>query len=513
MPTGNPAENVVPRNGDVPRGYAMPEPWKLNDSDWLEQIYFNPGTFATQFLNLDPTNQQQRLFDLIAEGHKQVAVRSGHGIGKTTALAIIIIWFLFTRRNCLVVCTATKESQLKIQLWGEVRRILSNAASIVCDAIVVDSTRIYTQDNPHDAQAFLQVARKENPEALQGHHHDHLLILADEASGIPDSIFEPIEGSLTKDDNLLILTGNPTRLQGYFYDAFHKNRVDFRSLHFSSLDSPLVDARFVRRAARYGLESNFYRVRVLGEFPKSDDDSLIRLEWCEAANARYEETPFEEFIKEYLDVCRETKAKPDGFVIGVDPGRSLDGDASGMVARWKKWVIKYRQHWVRDEMKVVWLAVNFRNEIVDRFGLPFDFFAVDTIGLGAGVYDRLKEMGESAADVNVGREPMTRGKRRKELDLGGAPAKLRDELYLMVRNWVRIEGMLPDCDGLLDALISEMTAPKYDIVSDGKIKVESKDSMKKRGIASPNMLDAMGLTFYPHATTGRASMVDTISLQ
>ena len=172
-------------------------------------------------------------------------------------------------------------------------------------------------------------------------------------------------------------------------------------------------------------------------------------------------------------------------------------------------------------MKVCGLAIAFRDKLVEETGLPFEFFAVDTIGVGAGVYDRMAELEEPAADVNVGRAAMKKGKRKRIAGLGAAPAKLKDELYLEVRKWIRDEGMIPAGNGedeggvayrngIVDVLISELTAPHYDIVSDGKLKVESKESMRKRGQASPNLLDGMAMTFFPHRTTGRKSFVDTI---
>ena len=135
-----------------------------------------------------------------------------------------------------------------------------------------------------------RTARKEQPEAFQGFHSDNMLFLVDEASGVEDIIFEVGEG-LCPPGAKTLMVGNPTRTSGYFYDAFHKGRKHWRTLKVGCSESSRVGPDYpAQMASRYGEESNIYRVRVLGEFPLSEDDVVIPLHLVEASKAREVET-------------------------------------------------------------------------------------------------------------------------------------------------------------------------------------------------------------------------------
>jgi hypothetical protein len=316
---------------------------------------------------------------------------------------------------------------------------------------------------------------------LQGFHHEHLLIVADEASGIPDVIFAPLDGMTTQADNHVLLTGNPTRAHGYFYEAFHSRREYYSCHHFSSKDSPIVTDDYAKLVERkYGLESNVYRVRVLGEFPQSDTNVLIGLPLVEAAQER--------FI--YPTNVQE-------FKIGVDPARSTDGDASGLVVRSGSFVLHCAELWIPDEMQVCGHAMALKVQFQAAFpGAVFGGFFVDTCGLGAGVHDRFLELGELSFAVNSATRPTLRRK------ISGLP--LRDELWLKAFQFLRDDGgSLCDHEGLA----SELVGPRHGLTSTGNFKMESKDSMKKRGLRSPNLADAMIYTFFD---SGGASWSDTL---
>jgi hypothetical protein len=126
-------------------------------------------------------------------------------------------------------------------------------------------------ESPETWFARAKTARKENPEALAGVHGDFVMYIVDEASGVPEEIFNTAEGALTGDNVLVILISNPTRLIGYFYDSHHKDKESWQTLGFSSIDSPLVDKEYVSRIiSKHGEDSDEYKIRVLGEFPRED---------------------------------------------------------------------------------------------------------------------------------------------------------------------------------------------------------------------------------------------------
>jgi hypothetical protein len=439
----------------------------------LARFYRDPAYLVRRVLGAKPTDQQSEVLAGVARGENRMAIRSGHGIGKTALLAWLIIWFLGTRPSCLGVAASVKEDQLKLQLWAEVSRWLRKAPEPWQQGIRVDKKKIYRRDNPEDAFFIQQVCKKENVEALQGWHHPHMMILTDESSGIPDELFRPLKGALTGSDNRWIKTSNPTRRSGYFYKTFKTRRKGWSLYHFSSLDSPLVDPNFEAEIiADYGKESNQYRFMVLGEFPLQDDNALILFEDAQAAVDR-----------EVVPLIKEVK-------IGCDPARSADGDPTGLVARLGPRIMSPESFWTKDEMVVAGKAIEYRRMICDKFKVDPGGIYVDTIGVGAGAHDRIAELDENAVEVNVAWAPTNRGKSRKP----GAPEFdcLRSQLWWQLRQFCKNYGEIPNDDDF----INEITAPTYTTNSKGQLVVESKDSMRARGIKSPNKADAACLTFY-----------------
>lgn len=462
----------------------------------MVKLYYDPALYVRQMLHMEPTSQQDELYEAVRKaitgGNKKIAARSGHGIGKTRALASLNIWFLDTRKDCLVINTAAKEDQLEEQVWAEARLLLAQARESVRLRIKLLTNEMCRVSNPHGARSLGRTARQDNPDALQGFHHDHLMVIADEATGIPNQIFGPVEGMLTKPDNIFIMTGNPTKVKCYFHDAFTGRIRKVTTLHFSSLDSPLVDQEWAADLKeRYGENSNLYRVRVLGEFLREDQASLITLDMVSVAAARGE-------------AIQDSDIQRPPVIIGLDPGRSQGRDPSAMVARSGARVVDQDQLWSKDGMEVVGRARAFRDSLVAR-GYMFSHFAVDTIGTGGPIYDRFIELGEPARAVNVALPATT----PKGMRMPGEeePFNLRAELWLAMRSWLRDVGELPLDLPYGEELKSEVTGPRMIIRSDGRIQIEGKHregpeeapGLEARGIASPNLADALSLTFFEGA--------------
>jgi hypothetical protein len=216
-------------------------------------------------------------------------------------------------------------------------------------------------------------------------------------------------------------------------------------------------------AREYGENSNVYRVRVEGEFPLSEDDAVIPLGLVEAA------------------VGREVHPNDMAMVWGLDVARFGDDSTALAKRRGNVLIEPVKERRKLDLMQSAgWIAREWEQTPIDKRPAAIN---VDVIGLGAGVVDRLREMGLPVRGVNVGEAASVDEKRFM---------RLRDELWFRVRDWFDAR----DCAIVRDdGLISELVAPKYKIESSGKIKVESKDDMKKRGIKSPNKADAFCLTF------------------
>jgi hypothetical protein len=239
-----------------------------------------------------------------------------------------------------------------------------------------------------------------------------------------------------------------------------------------------VDPKYIESMAKYGLESNIYKVRVLGEFPHSDDDAIIGLDLLESAIDRGIE-PFGE------------------IVWGVDVARF--GDArTALAKRQGPKLLEPVRSWVKkDTMETAGLIKQEYDSIKEESKKPSKI-VVDVIGLGAGVVDRLKELGLPVVGVNVAEIP---GESEKYL-------RMRDELWFNVRDWFTEKICDIPSD---DVLISQLSALKYFITSNGKLRVESKDELKKRGLDSPDIADAFVLTFCKENPRKRIRPINKIS--
>jgi hypothetical protein len=416
-----------------------------------------------EVLGGDPDANQSQVLQWAASGERRISVVSGHGVGKTTTLAWTIVCHALTRYPQITLCTAPTSGQLFDALAAQTKAWFKRLPSALQELFEVQVEEIRHRGAPHESFISFGTSKAETPEALAGRHADYMLIIADEASGIPDPVFEAAAGSMSGKNAVTILAGNPIRTSGLFFDTQHKLRDLWKTLKISCVGHPRVSQDFLEdMKRRYGEDSNAYRVRVLGEFPTGDDDTVIPYELVEAA------------------LRRDVKPALVKEVWGVDCARF--GNDSSALARRKGNVlvrpVEERKGW--DTMRVAgWVKAEY-DKIPER-DRPEEVL-VDVIGIGAGVCDRLMELKVPARGVNVGESPAVFQDRY---------LNLRAELWFMGREWFERK----DCSiGGDDGLMAELVGPRFEYQSSGKIKVESKDDMKKRGVASPNKADAFLLT-------------------
>jgi hypothetical protein len=463
--------------------------------------------YVRQRFGVEPTWQQAAILEAILPPGAKVTVRAGHGVGKSGCAAWIICWFLETHDFAKVPCTAPTAHQLRDVLWGELSKWRRAADEL--SAQRGDPPRFWlstlfklTTDSLYDPgarewAALARTARKETPEALQGFHARHLLFLLDEASGIPEPIFETAEGALTSPDVRQLMLGNATRTTGTFYASHHKDRGAYTALHFRSQESPLVPAGYRERLVKkWGEGSNVVRVRADGEFPKQEDDVLISLELTEPC------------------LTRDRVPGVGLRRLGVDVAR-FGSDRITLVLRQGRIVDHIKIYAKQDTMQTVGCVV----AVLDAWQV--EEIDVDVIGLGAGVYDRLVEvMAErhrqglyvcAVVAVNVSTDPPdqpTPGEPR--------PRLLRDYLWLEMARWLREDAPVfcaEDHEACED-LAGELASVHYSLDSHGHIVVESKDEMKKRLARlghvghSPDLADGLGCTFAPTIVAGTGDIED-----
>jgi len=431
--------------------------------DFIRLYRNDPVKFVRVVLRETPLKWQEELLRKIAAGKRRISVRAGHGVGKSTVCSWAIVWVMCTRFPQKCVMTAPTAGQLFDALFSELKAQVNKLPPVLRDSFDVLSDRISLKAAPESSFASARTSSSERPEALAGIHSENVLLTVDEASAVPEPVFEAAAGSMSGHSACTILIGNPTRNSGLFYRTHHELSSDWDTMHVSCLDIPLVSKDFVEQIkATYGEGSNAYRIRVLGEFAVADNDTLIAAELVDAAMGR--DVP--------VDVS-------DGMIYGLDVAR-FGTDRSALCKRKGNVVMEVKSWGGLDLMQLVGAVVNEA-----RTDNPVEI-CVDTIGLGSGVADRLREMGYNVRDVNVAESSA----------MNPNANKLRDELWLAVKDWLGTRTVRIPND---QTLRHELVAPRYNFSSSGKIVVESKDAMKKRGMRSPDLADAVCLTFAGNA--------------
>ncbi len=428
----------------------------------FQRWYHDPVAFVHEALHVAYIEVWQEAVLRDMAEHNRVAVRSGHGVGKSALQSWVVLWYLFTRGPVKIACTAPTSHQLYDVLWSEVSKWARQLHPFLLSMIKINTDRIELMDNPEECFAVARTARKEQPEAFQGFHSENMMFLIDEASGVDDLIFEVGEGSLSTKGAKALMCGNPTRTSGYFYEAFHRMREVWKTHKVSCMESTRCSPDYMEaQALKYGVDSNVYRVRVLGEFPRQDDDTVISLAQVEDASTR--------------------EIEPDGRIIwGLDVAR-FGNDRTALCRRQGNVVTHKVMTWRnKDTMQVAGIIARMYDDLPTH-EQP-QTIVVDVIGIGSGVVDRMQELGLPVIGINVSESPA----------IGEKFSRLRDELWWKGREWFEeMNCRLPDDE----TLMGELATVRYAIKSDGKIKVESKDEMKKRGLPSPDVADAFILTF------------------
>lgn len=406
-------------------------------------------------------------------GAIRLARTSGHGVGKSALVSWLILWAMSTRTDTIGVVTANTENQLRTKTWVQVAKWYR--LFIGRSLFKLTATALLSVDPEHEKTWRLDMVpwSERNTEAFAGLHNKgrRILVVFDEASAIPDIIWEVTEGALTDADTEIIWAafGNPTRNVGRFRECFPGGKFAHR------WNSKAIDSRSVRLTDKkqiqewiddYGEDHDFVRVRVRGVFPRIDGTSFISLEVARAA------------------VERDVRSAAN-VVLGVDVARFGD-DASVIYPRCgrdgssREIEIYYGEDTMRFAAKV---AAAFL-----RHGAAVCM--VDAGGVGGGVVDRLRQLGIPVIEVDF-------GSRAEGInpDDGSSYANKRAEIWGAMRGWLR-GGSIPALEinnGL--TLVDELTAPSFTHNVKEEILLESKKDMRRRKVSSPNVADALACTF------------------
>lgn len=413
----------------------------------------------------------------------QLARCSGRGIGKSALVSWLILWMLTTRIGATVTVSANSESQLRSVTWGELTKwstMSLNAHWWEISATKLTPAAWLTELVERDLRkgtrywaAEGKLWSEENPDAYAGTHNmDGMMVIFDEASGIPDPIWSVGKGFFTENimDRYWFAFSNGRRNNGYFYEAVDGNKREFwRSAKIDARTVEGTDKKVYEEIiSEFGEDSDEARIEVYGDFPKTGDDQFISPTIVDAAFAR---APY--------------KDPTAPIIIGVDPARG-GPDSTVIAVRQGRDILKLLRYKGEDTMSIVGYVIDAINEYQPALTV------IDEGGLGYGVLDRLTEQKYKVRGVNFG--------------WGSKKARMwgnkRAEMWGAMRDWLRTAS-IPADRRLKDDLIGPRKKPD----SSGIIYLEGKKEMKARGLASPDAADAIAVTFaFPVAH--RESRVD-----
>lgn len=470
---------------------------QLNDEQLAELIDWaqrDPIGWMREILGATVWPTQARIIESVRD-NKRTAVRSCHGIGKSFLASHLALWFLYAHPNSIVATTAPSFRQVEKILWQEIGKAAKNARAPLGGKVLNTEIKItpgwygfgFSSDDPTSAQ---------------GLHAEHVLLIYDEAAGLGDELCEALEGALTSGHCRLLSIGNPTSPVSWFAREFRTPGTE--RFVVPALDTPnftkfgitlddLTSGEWERKVGgakmptpwlitpewvsdkikRWGVESPAFKSRVLAEFPDAGDDTLIPLSWIEAAQQRTIEL--------------DPKVKhPDELAVDVarfGGDETVIGRRRGVIERGSI----YRVHAAHRGYDTMQTAGAVARAMVETGATVAK---IDANGVGGGVYDRIKEQGKwrvSALNAGEGAHDPDRF------------VNARAEWFWNLRDL--FEQGLVDIDPNDDDLLGQLSALKFKVDSKGRILIESKQDMRKRGMPSPDRADTMAMAYAPGSKT------------
>lgn len=469
--------------------------WQFNPLQWVREVIGEEPTFQQEAALKDwgllirakvksakntPLSDEEKPY----KNKIGMSIQSGHDSGKSHFAAWIGMHTLTCFPHSKTRVTAPAGPQIDSVLWPEFHKLIRQSEFLKAN-VTHRATKIYMTEEG-GAEWWIEprtIQRNSSPEeqaeVLGGLHERYVTIIADESSDVPDPVFRPLEAGLGGICNLILLIFNPTQSHGYAIDSQGKDRKHWACHHWDCEDlaktrpvfAPNMEADHARLREKYGRESNYYRVRVRGLPPLAAPDVLIPWDWVMDATTR----------DGILD-------ENEPLTIGVDVGGSGE-DKTVIIAGRGHILIPYskdRPIFDIQGMDTSQIAEKVHGMLADLLDGEEQQYAIaiDVIGIGAGVYSHLKHVSKltNLYDVNVSELPSQEDRFHR----------LRDEIWWHVRE--SFEKRMP-CIPKDDELIAELTNIRWE-EHGGKIKVEGKKELRKRGVSSPNKADAFCLREY-----------------
>ncbi|MDE2787444.1 MAG: hypothetical protein OXL37_12380 [Chloroflexota bacterium] len=423
--------------------------------------------FASDTLGVTLWEKQEEVLRAV-ERSRRVAVKSGNGLGKDFTAAVAVLWYVHAHDPAIVLSTAPTFRQVRHVLWRQIHRLYRNAAD------TLGGTMLDTRWELADDRYALGLSAND-ADQFQGFHCENMFVVVDEAEGVAEPIYEAVEAVMTSAHPTLLLIGNPTTTSGGFHRAFHRESGIYETITMSALESPNVvkgkiaipglttPAWVEERRAMWGENSEMFKARVMGEFPDRGEDNLIAISDIDDATYPLGEVP-------------PATGGYEPVILGVDVARYGVDRTVIMVRRGDVVVDVKVRHGFPTTATTGLIVASAQDHHPQQVN-------VDETGLGAGVVDILREQEFAVYGFNGSAAPVA-----DEM----VCANLRAEGYWTLARRFRDHRIRIPRDA---ELIGELASLRYRYNSRGKVLMESKDSMKSRGLPSPDKADALMLAF------------------
>ncbi len=406
-----------------------------------------------------------------------LSIMSGKGTGKDFFAALVSMYFMTVFENAKGLATANTGKQLKNVFWSELAKIMSLAKkvdptdprsiTVLEDVFVWQSEKIFWKTK-QGKQWFMEAATvnpnassEEQAKALTGRHEDHMIFIIDEAIGVPEPALMALEETMTGKLNIALMIFNPFRSRGYAIDSQYKDAEKWVALRWNAENCERVTPASIAIKKAYGLDSNPYRVSVLGLPPTADANTLIPTDWIHDAVAREIEVP-----EEYP------------LIKGGDFGAG--GDNSIICTRRGGQIYPFKRNNTQDSNALTDWVVNdfYHAEAAALFG--------DVIGIGWAIMGNLRKA--------IG------GHKVRSVD--SRSKAMREEVYFNKRaeNFMKLREQfenglisIPDDENLIDQL--SVLRKKED--NRGRIQIIAKSEIKKelKEGGSPDEADALAISY------------------
>jgi phage terminase large subunit len=459
-------------------------------------MLIDPVLFAIHILGVVSWEREAAILQSIRT-HRRTAIKAAHGVGKTFTLALATLWWLARYSEGIVLTTSPTQRQVRTQLWSEIHRAVERAK---VPYPKLNTTELKFRDDNNFALGF----STNQAENFQGYHGKHVLIIADEATGIESGIWDAVAGTMAGGNVHIVIAGNPTMPAGAFFDAFTKERGLWNCFTIPAFDTPNLEGFSLEQLLRLDpaeggpLDQNPFSYlvtkrwvyeqylawwhgsdgsspnwlsRVLARFPDQAQNALVKLAWLERAKQRAIENS-----------VGDTRSVP--LVAGVDVG---GGDSETVV------YICESTHQKRKIIRMgAWRGEDTRGAVVkflNEFRSQLSLVRVDAIGVGHNFGLHLRDCHFPVELVNVAM-PCESKPHLGENDPAQRFANRKACYHQALADALECNQV----DGLTDeATIGQLAGLLYELDSQGRMKIESKEKARARGVSSPDRAEALML--------------------